>query len=460
MTSTVSQVIIVDDEEAIRSALGQSLELEGYTVSRCASGDEALGIVSRGWAGIVVTDVKMPDMDGFVLMARLHRLDAELPVVMLTGHGDVLMAVTAMGRGAYDFIEKPCPTDRLIEVVARAAEKRSLVLENRRLRDSSVSGTSVDLTIIGESSAIDALRNGISTTAAADVDVLVYGETGTGKELVARNIHAQSDRSAGRFVPINCGALPETMIESELFGHEAGAFTGATKRRIGRFEYADGGTIFLDEIETMPMDLQVRLLRVLQEREIERLGSNQRLPIDVRVIAATKSDLAAESKVGRFREDLFYRLNVVCLTLPALRDRPEDVAILFRHFVGLASAKHKLAPPPVSPQMADSLIATHWPGNVRELRNAAERFVLGLDIGIGFVEPDEAPPAEGREFADRVGAFEKRLIADALSEHQGNVSAVCNALGLPRKTLSDKMRKHGLTREMFQKEPARRDSAS
>jgi two-component system C4-dicarboxylate transport response regulator DctD len=443
-------VILVDDEEHVRRAGSQTLELAGYAVEALGDPEAALARLSPDWLGVLISDIKMPGSDGLTLMRRVLAIDPELPVVLITGHGDVPMAVQAMRDGAYDFIEKPFPSDRLTEAVKRAFEKRRLTLENRKLRAALDDGSDIAGRIIGRAPAIDRLRETIATLAATEADVLLQGETGTGKELVARCLHDLSPRREAGFVAINCGALPANIIESELFGHEAGAFTGAAKRRIGKFEFANGGTVFLDEVESMPLELQVKLLRVLQERLIERLGSNETVPIDVRVIAATKRDLAEASAEGEFREDLYYRLNVVALTLPPLRGRLEDVPLLFRHFVDRAALRQGRTAPAIEEDTLASLMAHRWPGNVRELQNAAERYVLGLALPD---DDDREAAADGTPgLVARVEAFEREMIARALDQAKGNVRTAAETLRLPRKTLYDKLQKYGLSGADFRGE--------
>lgn len=438
-------VILVDDEPHVLSAGQQTLELAGLTVIPCPGAEEALRHVAEDWPGVVITDVKMPRTDGFQLLEKLRQQDADLPVVLVTGHGDISMAVQAIRDGAYDFIEKPYRAELLVDVARRAIEMRRLVVENRALR-SELNEQSDAPRIIGKSAAIARMRQIIANVADTDADVLILGETGTGKELVARTLHAQSGRRDKHFVALNCGAIPESLIESELFGHEPGAFTNAMKRRIGRFEHANGGTVFLDEIESMPLPLQVRLLRVLQERVIERLGSNDSIPVDVRIVAATKMDLRDAVAQGTFREDLLYRLDVVRIEIPPLRNRIEDAPMLFEFFLSRACARFGRKAPSLTAEDIHSLMSQNWPGNVRELQNAAERFALGC------YEPEPALPAvaedSGRPMAlpEQVEFFEKSLIVQELSRQKGNIKATYEALGLPRKTLYDKMKKYDIRR--------------
>ncbi len=438
-------VLLVDDDRPVLLAGEQTLELAGFTVLSCSTAEQALEVLGRAHPHVVVTDVRMPGISGMELLARIRERDPELPVVLVTGHGDVAMAVRAIREGAYDFVEKPTPPEMLADVVRRAAELRRLVLENRRLKAELAEAG--EQTIIGRTPAIERLRQTISAVAETDADVLVWGETGTGKELVARALHAQCKRRSNPFVALNCGAMPETIFESELFGHEAGAFTGAAKRRVGRMEHSSGGTLFLDEIESMPMALQVKILRALQERAVEPLGSNELVPIDMRVVAATKTDLKQAAAEGRFRQDLFYRLNVVVVTIPALRDRRDDIPLLFRHFVHLASGRYNREAPGLASAQMDRLMAHDWPGNVRELRNVADRFVLGL----GLLDSSEAAPeGAGLSLPERVDLFEKTIIEAELNRHAGDVSKTLQALGLPRKTFYDKLKRHGLTRADFE----------
>jgi two-component system C4-dicarboxylate transport response regulator DctD len=380
-------------------------------------------------------------MDGLELLRRCLALDRELPVVLVTGHGDVSMAVQAMREGAYDFIEKPFPSEQLIEVARRALEKRALVMQVRALRGQLRARGALEATVIGRSHAMERLRQRLAAIAASGADVLVYGETGTGKELAARALHRHGLRPEGPFVAINCAAIPEQLFESELFGHEPGAFSGALKRRVGKLEHASGGTLFLDEIESMPLGMQAKLLRALQERSIVRLGSNHEIGFDCRVVAASKEDLARLAGEQKFRADLYYRLGVAVLELPALRERREDIALLFEHFVLQAAERYARAAPLVSEALLQQLMARDWPGNVRELRNVADRFVLGI------LEPalDAAGvPAEARALAELVGEFERNLIRAALARHGSSLSAVSAALRVPRKTLYDKLRKYAL----------------
>jgi two-component system, NtrC family, C4-dicarboxylate transport response regulator DctD len=443
---TAETVLLIDDDRPVLIATGQTLELAGFTVLPCESAEEALEQLARHSPAVVVSDVRLPGMNGLALLSVLRARDPELPVVLVTGHGDVAMAVGAIRDGAYDFVEKPAPPELLADVVRRAAERRRLVMENRRLKaELANAGEHV---IIGRTPAIERLRQSIAAVADTVADVLVWGETGTGKELVARALHAASPRRARPFVALNCGAMPESIVESELFGHEAGAFTGAGKRRVGRIQHSGGGTLFLDEIESMPLPMQVKILRVLQERVVEPLGSNDVVEVDLRVVAATKVDLRQTAAEGRFRQDLYYRLNVVMLNIPPLRERREDIPLLFQHFVQSACTRYGREAPTMAPGVLDRLMAHDWPGNVRELKHAADRFVLGLGLlDGGPAQPPLALP--GLSLPERVDLFEKTVLEAALIQHRGNVAATLDALGLPKKTFYDKLKKHGLSRGDF-----------
>ncbi len=431
------EAILVEDEDAVRRATAQTLELDGITVHACASAEQAQSWLTPDFGGVVVTDVRLPGRSGLDLLSEVAALDPDLPVIVVTGHGDVSMAVEAMRAGAYDFIEKPFGAERLLETVRRALEKRRLVLENRRLKAAWSAHADMP-SLIGQSPGIERVRTLIRSIGPTGADVLINGETGTGKEVVARQLHAASGRK-GPFVAINCGALPESVFESEIFGHEAGAFTSAQKRRIGKLEYANGGTVFLDEIETMPLILQIKLLRVLQERRIERLGSNDSIAVDCRVIAASKADLLKLSAEGRFREDLYYRIGVVSIDLPRLADRREDIPLLLGHFVQGAAIRYQRPLPQWSALQMAQWQARDWPGNVRELRNFADRLVLGVaDAGAAQEQ------GGGQTLPQRVDAYERSLIAEALNAYGGSVAAASDALGVPKKTLYDKLKKYQL----------------
>ncbi len=443
----MEDVIFIDDESDIRIAIEQSFELEDISARFFASAEDALvAIKSEGLPKVVITDICLPGLSGENILSSILHQDAEIPVILITGHGDISMAVKALRNGAYDFIEKPFPIDRLIDTTKRGLEKRELTLENQSLKQDLKLSQTLGPRIIGDTDSIQSLRNTISHIADTSADILLFGETGTGKELFARSIHEQSSRREGNFVAINCGAVPENLIESELYGHEKGAFTGAETKRIGKFEHASGGTLFLDEIESMPMQAQIRLLRVLQERVIERVGSNELVPVNIRVIAATKTDLKQAASDGTFREDLYYRLNVVTLDLPALRQRREDIPALFHHFLLVAAARYGKAANALPDADLQTLMSHDWPGNVRELRNSAERFVL---LGnLGHLDNDRQIPSTA-PLALQVAEFEKAIIEQALSSSDGKINETMELLQVARKTLYDKMQKYGLDKEKF-----------
>ena len=436
------KVLIIEDDPDVRLGCEQALQLEGIQTESVDSAEEARQRIGKDFRGVIVSDNRLPRMDGMTFLREVLAIDRELPVVLITGHGDISMAVQAMKDGAHDFIQKPFSSEYLVEVVRRALEKRKLILEVRDLRKRLEGRNQVEARLIGNDAGMERVRSLIAGLADSAADVLIHGETGTGKELVARCLHEASSRAKGNFVAINCGGLPETLFDSEIFGHEAGAYTGASKRRIGKIEYANGGTLFLDEIETMPIAMQIKLLRVLQERTLERLGSNTTIPIDCRIVAATKEDLRALADQGRFRADLYYRLSVATVPLPPLRERREDIPLLFQHFVLQAAARHGRPALVCDTARIRQLVGYSWPGNVRELRNVADRCVLGIECG--------APPF-GKEIDERihplsetVEAFERALISDALRRHKGSLSRSAEALGVAKTTLHDKIKKYGL----------------
>ncbi len=439
----LNSVIVVDDEASIRNAVEQWLSLSGFDVQLFSCAEDCLSQLPAHFAGVIVSDVRMPGMGGLALLNRLQQQDPDLPVILLTGHGDVPMAVEAMRDGAYDFLEKPFSPEALLSSLRRALEKRRLVLENRRLHEQADLRQQIDGRLLGMSRSLQTLRRQVMELAPLPVNVLIRGETGSGKELVARSLHDFGPRADKPFVALNCAAIPEQLFEAELFGHESGAFTGAQGKRIGKLEYADGGTLFLDEIESMPLAQQAKLLRVLQEQKLERLGSNQSIAVDLRVIAATKPDLLEEARAGRFREDLAYRLTVAELRLAPLRERREDIPLLYQYFSHTAAERLGRSARPLSGPQLSRLLSHDWPGNVRELANVAERDVLGLS------EPQFEDLNPGQSLVAQQEAFEAQCLRAALSRHKGDIKAVLNELQLPRRTLNEKMQRHGLVREAF-----------
>ncbi|MDE1163974.1 MAG: sigma-54 dependent transcriptional regulator [Pseudomonas sp.] len=446
MTPALNSVIVVDDEPSIRSAVEQWLSLSGFTVQLFSRAEDCLAALPAHFPGVILSDVRMPGMGGLELLAQLQGRDPDLPVILLTGHGDVPMAVQAMRAGAYDFLEKPFSPEDLLGSIGRALEKRQLVLENMRLHQRVDLKDRLDASLLGVSPGMVQLRRQVLDLAQLPVNVLIRGETGSGKERVARCLHDFGPRADQPFVALNCAAIPEQLFEAELFGHESGAFTGAQGKRIGKLEYADGGTLFLDEVESLPLAQQAKLLRVLQEQKLERLGSNKSISVDLRIIAATKPDLLDEARAGRFREDLAYRLTVAPLRLPPLRDRREDIPLLFAHFARECAQRLGRTAPPTSAGQLANLLTHDWPGNVRELINAAERHALGL----GDIEA--LPVSGGLSLAAQQEAFEAQCLRAALARHQGDIKAVLNELQLPRRTLNEKMQRHGLQRDAFIKD--------
>ena len=439
-----SRVLLIDDEEDLRLSTAQALELAGLDVVTVDNADHVFELIGYSFDGIIVSDIRMPGMDGMTLLQKVRELDAEIPVILVTGHGDVQLAVSAMRNGAYDFIEKPFSVQYLAGIIKRAIDRRSLVLENRRLRAVAGKRDDLETRLPGRTQVMVDLRYRIRAIGAADADTLIIGDTGAGKEVVARALHDVSARADKPFVAINCAALPQHLIESELFGHEAGAFPGALRPRYGKFEHARGGTVLLDEIGSMPFDMQGKLLRVLQERTITRLGSNETVELDVRFIATSKADLAQEALAGRFRQDLLYRLNVATVHVPSLAQRRADIPLLFLQLVREAAARYGRDDLDVPSDIVSGLVLRDWPGNVRELRNAADRLVLGLDgsISDGPQTVSENPAS----LSAKVAEFEKSILARAITAHRGNLKAVYEALGISRKTLYEKMQKYALTK--------------
>jgi two-component system C4-dicarboxylate transport response regulator DctD len=434
-------VLFVDDEEQLRTSAAEWLSLSGFQVTTADSVDTAESMLAERPCDVVVTDLRMPLRDGMALLDASGRRDPDLPVVMLTGHGDVSAAVEAMHRGAHDFLEKPYDADHLVVVLDRAVRQRRLSMELARLRAAVGDRRAIEDRLVGVSSAIGELRDRVLQLAGIDVDVLVVGETGTGKEIVARALHDLGPRASGNFVAINCAAVPEAVFESEIFGHARGAFTGASVERVGKFAHAHGGTVFLDEIESMPPALQAKVLRAIQERVVEPLGGNRQSAIDVRFVAASKVDLRAESESGRFRPDLYYRLSTVELTIPPLRDRRDDIALLYRSFLGDAERRFNVTAPPVTPAALADLADRPWPGNIRELKAHAERAALSLH------RPGRsAAPAANLSLPDEVARFEARCIREALEVAEWSTAVVAERLGIPRRTLNEKIARYGLKR--------------
>lgn len=444
-------VLVVDDEAVVRNSIAQWLELTGAVVRTAADVEQAVVAISNELPDVVLTDLKMPRKSGIDLMHDVHRVDPDIPVVLLTAHGDIPLAVASMREGAYDFLQKPYAPDHLSAVIARAIEKRGLTKELRRLSQRIAASEGIESRLLGTSPGVQRVRELATALSGHDCAVIITGQTGTGKEVVGRALHDFGHRAKGPFVAVNCAAIPAELSESELFGHEAGAFTGARGARAGKFEYAHSGTLLLDEIESMPLALQAKILRILQERVVERVGSNRLIPIDVRIVATSKLDLEAESRAGRFRADLYYRLMGAEISIPPLKDRGDDVLLLFEHFSQRAAAALGASPRTIRPSDVEALMAHDWPGNVRELKAVAERYALGLaatgrSIDEVLRRAASRPAGGSQTLAERVAAYERRLIEAALHDHHGSIAAVTRALGIPRRTLNEKMARHGLTR--------------
>ncbi len=447
-------VLVVDDEKNILTSVSRALGLEGYDVEVAGSAEVALDKLRQQSFDAILLDVQLPGIDGLAMLDELQKLEVSIPVIMMSGHATIEVALRAIRRGADDFIEKPIGSDRLVLSLKRSLELRELQQENRDLRRRYGPGES----LLGQSAAIRRLREQIGLAATSSAPVLILGERGTGKELVAGAIHTASSRADGPLEKLNCAAVPDGLIESELFGHEAGAFTGATKRRHGKFERAHGGTLFLDEVGDMPPQMQAKLLRVLQEGEIERVGAGSTVDVDVRVVAATNKSLDAEIEAGRFRADLFDRLNVVPLRVPALRERAEDIPFLAEHFLGLACEAHDRPGKEIAPGAMQLLAGYGYPGNVRELKNLVERLVI-LTPSTTITEaearallPIDPGPSSGMYFRpetplrEMVEAVERDLITKALEHRDGHVTKTAADLGLERSHLYKKMRALGLRR--------------
>ncbi len=444
-------ILVVDDEPGVRSSVSGVLQDEGFSVEAVGTGEECLERASTGGYDVIVLDIWLPGLDGLTTLQRLRERKVDSQVVIISGHGNIESAVRAIKMGAFDFVEKPLSLEKTVLVVRNALRQRDLEAENRVLR------AQVDRqqTMVGESAAMAYLREQVAMAAPTNGRVLILGENGTGKELVARTIHQLSRRKNGPFVEVNCAAIPEELIESELFGHARGAFTGAVADKPGRFEQANGGTIFLDEIADMSLKTQAKVLRVLQEQVMERVGGTQRIKVDVRVLAATNKDLTAEIRAGRFREDLYFRLNVVPIFVPPLRNRQDDIGPLADHFMAMLAAEYGRRPKRLAPEAAARLRQYAWPGNVRELRNVIERLMImvaGDTItaqDLAFLGRDggpEAPHDEGPAvpLAEARERFERDYILQTLAAQQGNMSRTADVLGVERSNLYKKLRAFGI----------------
>src|SRR5919109_1053816 len=451
-----SRVLVIDDEAAIRDSLRMTLEYEGYDFIGAATGQEGLALVERESPDLVLLDVKMPGMDGLEALERLRNMYETLPVIVISGHGTISTAVEATKKGAFDFIEKPFASERVLVSLRNALDQRRLRDENRSLKKA----VEVRHQMIGDSAALKQVMAAIGRAAPTNATVLIQGESGVGKELVARTIHRNSLRSRERFVQVNCAAIPEELIESELFGHEKGSFTGATEKQVGKFEQADRGTIFLDEVGDMSAKTQAKVLRVLQEGEVERLGSARTIKVDVRVIAATNKDLEQEIEKGNFREDLYFRLSVIPIRVPALRDRREDIPALVKHFADLFSRENNRRAPRFTHAAYEYLQRARWKGNVRELKNTVERLIImtpgdvvDVDDLRDVVRLDTKPvgpdnererPGTLREFKE---SAERAFLVGKLRENNWNISKTAEVIGTPRSNLYKKLEQYGISQE-------------
>jgi two-component system, NtrC family, nitrogen regulation response regulator NtrX len=447
-----NSILIVDDEQGIREALSSILTEEGYEPTAVSSGEECLALLDQRSIDLVLLDVWLDGIDGLETLERIRKSGTDPVVVMISGHASIETAVRATKLGAFDFVEKPLSLEKIILVIKNALEVHRLGQENRQLREE-LGGRAQ---LHGDTVPMRALRQQITLTAPTNGRVLIYGESGTGKELVARALHAASLRSDRAFVEVNCAAIPEELIESELFGHSKGSFTGASENKVGKFEKADGGTLFLDEIGDMSLRTQSKVLRVLEEQRLEPVGSNQTISVDVRVIAATNKRLEDEILYGRFREDLFYRLNVIPVNLPPLRERIEDVPVLARQFMSEFAASYGRKPKELGDSAIGVMLRYHWPGNVRELRNLIER--LMIVVPTDRIEPLHLP-AELFRASSRMAqqpnatlheareAYEREFILRKLEENQWHMTRTAEALGLERSHLYRRMRTLGITAE-------------
>ncbi len=451
------KILITDDEKSIRNALREILEFENYTILEAENGEQALNVIKSDDVDLVMLDIKMRGMDGIEVLEKIKESKPELPVIMISGHGNIKIAVEATKIGAYDFLEKPPDLNRLLVSIRNGLKSSELIKENKQIRKELHGNTD----IIGNSPAISSIKKLIEKVAMSSSRVLITGENGTGKELVARSIHNNSNRFSKKFVDVNCAAIPSELLESELFGHEKGAFTGASSQRIGKFEQADGGTLFLDEIGDMSADSQAKVLRVLQENQIVRIGGNEQINVDVRVLAATNKDLHKEIDEGNFREDLFHRLNVIPIHLPPLRERRDDIALLAEWFLSRLGEREIIFSGKVfSADAIDELKKQDWPGNIRELQNAVERLALlspedkitAKDVR-KFIQQKKKPSDLLNRLIDETDSFheykeeaERLFLLKKLEKYDWNVSATADAINIQRSHIYNKMKKYDIER--------------
>lgn len=453
------EILVVDDDLYLLAAIKQTLVLNGFAAQTFGNPIEALASLEGHSFCAVLADIRMPEMDGMELLERIHQQDADLPVILITGHGDISMAVEAVKKGAYNFLQKPADEDIILATLSRAIERRQLVLENRRLEQQLITSRAARSRfcgLVGSHPSMLGLYSLIEAVAGESDPVLIMGETGTGKELVARAIHDLSHRSSAPYVAVNMGAIPAEMIESEMFGHEKGAFTGAIQRKLGKFEYAGEGTIFLDEICSMPAQLQSKLLRVLEDRTFSRLGSNTLIPLKARIIAATNRDLLAEIDKGTFRQDLYFRLNVLPVQLPPLRERKEDIPLLVDYFWNEYCDGQPGSTRPCTPELIRHLLLQDWPGNIRELRNFVRRYCVLGERGplpaTPVVTAVDTPMEECLPWKEYMERQEQLYVEQVLKQVGGQVSAAHQRMGISRKSLYDKINKYGLDLHQFREE--------
>ena len=441
------RVLIVDDETGIRRSLKGVFEDEGYTADVAATGEACLEMLEGGAYDLILLDVWLPGIDGLETLRQLRQTDEATAVIMISGHATIATAVSATKLGAYDFIEKPLSIEHILLTAGNALSHRRLEKTNAHLRQQ----IEARYHIVGESIPIKALRKQIAVVAPTNSRVLIYGESGTGKELVARNIHFQSGRSNGPFIEVNCAAIPEDLIESELFGHTKGSFTGAVSDKKGKFELAEGGTIFLDEVGDMSLKTQAKVLRAIEQQKFQPIGAQSTHSVDVRIIAATNKNLAEEIKSGRFREDLFYRLNVIPFLVPPLRERHKDIPVIARYFIDIFCAEEGRISKQLDPDAIESMANYSWPGNVRELRNEIERLVIMVPGDTILVEslslPNGAGPESGHTLQEARAQYERDLILSKLDQNGWNVSQTARVLGLERSYLHRKMKAYGISKQ-------------
>lgn len=447
--NSANNIIVIDDEPDICRALAQTLSIHGYQVSWFDAAEKALPQLDENWNGVVVSDINMPNMDGREFLNKAMDIDPDLSIIVLTGHGDIAMAVECMRKGAYDFLEKPFASDTLLDSVKRASDHRNLVLENRRLREELDAQSGPGPRILGNSQQIKELRRTLSRVKDTVASVMITGETGVGKELAARFLHDHSVRSKGPFIVIDCGAISDELIDKELFGDPSLVQGAETKASAGKIASAHQGTLLLDDIENMSDVMQLKLLRFLEERRFQRIGSSSSIEVDVRVISSSMVDMKSLVDSGQFRADLYYRLNVIHVHIPPLRERSEDISLLFENFLRLASSRYQINAPKLSMHQHAWLQTHNWPGNIRELRNVAERLILMGDKTVFGSADDATDMVLNLSMAEQVSRFEKTLIHDALNRCDGRLKSVQAQLNIPRKTLYEKMQKYGLDKSHY-----------